>query len=379
MLASRILCSIGMLAACASLGACAGTATKHQSSRIVPDGAHVRLLEQPRVGSRHTATIATGTTPSGRPFTITAILRPSLFAHQKGAPKRHADVNVEISGQESGGCFSGDEETIASCTSCGSHEVALSGPAPAGSASVRVSVRGAGQYEATLLTLPSSVLAHTQMYLVLIPTAHPVITHLTALDAHGRILAAPSDSVVATGKVCTNAPSQPVKFLPHGIRLLVHGALPTGGGFSIVAERYRFQGRIYFDLSAGLQRSVVRHEEFQSGGGSSFSPTQSTEFFPFSQMVACSRHPVILLWGLLRASSDTVLVGSGGKPHPLARVMIPADLDAGGELAYGLLKSASTLIVKNSAGKTVEEHRLDAPPGRRSCTGGSESITYFGD
>ena len=84
-------------------------------------------------------------------------------------------------------------------------------------------------------------------------------------------------------------------------------------------------------------------------------------FFLFSQLVVCSQHPTILLWGLLRAPSDIVLLQGGSKNNQLVRVSIPTSFDAGGELAYGFLKSSATLVVKTATGALAKTTPLKRP------------------
>lgn len=61
-------------------------------------------------------------------------------------------------------------------------------------------------------------------------------------------------------------PSDPVQFLPGGIETVARGRVQGAAGFSILAERYRFQRRTYFNLAANVR---------EIGGGS-----QGTNFTP---------------------------------------------------------------------------------------------------
>jgi hypothetical protein len=60
--------------------------------------------------------------------------------------------------------------------------------------------------------------------------------------------------------------SEPVQFLPGGIQTLARGRLAGTAGYSIRAERYRFQHRTYSDLAVSVN---------EIGGGS-----QGTNFTP---------------------------------------------------------------------------------------------------
>lgn len=374
----RVMWLVGSLAIGVSFAACGRSSQASDSARVVPATIHFQPLDPPVALSAHAWRIASGKSATGQSVTVIAMVERPLFAHTKGSPGRSVSLSVELSGFHGGDCWTAGSEAVGNCTDCGSREVAVSGQAPNGTASAYAAVSGGHNYEADVFSLPASIMPRTKVYVGFIPVAHPKITGITALDADGGAIRVPANAQPQGGGSCqsdvSSFHSEPVQFLPGGIRKLVQGTLPTHEAFSIVARRYRFQGHIYFDLSAQLQEPARALGGRGGGGGSDFSPSQSSNAFPFSQLVVCSEHPMILLWGLLRAPSDTAFLGEGSKDAQLTRVSIPMNFHTRGELAYGFLKSSTTLIVKNATGKVIEKQYLEPPPPHSQCAGGIESI-----
>jgi hypothetical protein len=60
-------------------------------------------------------------------------------------------------------------------------------------------------------------------------------------------------------------------------------------------------------------------------------------------LVGCSRHPVVLLWGLVREPSLIGSLRTGTAGQQLVRVPIPADLHVRADLIYGFLTTGATL------------------------------------
>jgi hypothetical protein len=119
-----------------------------------------------------------------------------------------------------------------------------------------------------------------------------------------------------------------VQFVPGGIRQLAHGTLPGQQTFTIRGERYWFQDRLYFTLSIAINRPGE-----PPGGDRSFDPAQSRQVLA-STAVACGPARYAVVFGLLRARSDSVLALRDHRTTSLRHVSIPAALHAGGVLVY---------------------------------------------
>ncbi len=159
----------------------------------------------------------------------------------------------------------------------------------------------------------------------------------------------------------------PVVFLPGGIRQLAVGTLPSSGwSYRIHGERYRFEGCVYFDLGVDIQQPGLPIP--LSGGGSDFTPYQQPGPLAYSDHQLCRGRGDTLLFGLLRAPHDRVLVRSSDGTATARVVAIPAALHAGGALAYAALPGVLTEVTVTAGARSVLDVRL---PGSRACTPGS--------
>ncbi len=163
------------------------------------------------------------------------------------------------------------------------------------------------------------------------------------------------------------APSNSVKFLPGGLRPLVHGRAPGGGpGFAIIGQHYRFEGHDYFAMNV----------EITEGGGGGESPFgRRPKLFTSNIWTSCKPHEYAILYGLLKAPRDTVLARVAGKLQPLARVTIPASFHADGVLVYVAAATVpSELLVRTPSGKTLvsESFGRRATEETEQCEGESE-------
>jgi hypothetical protein len=137
---------------------------------------------------------------------------------------------------------------------------------------------------------------------------------------------------------------------------LAHGALPGKQTYTITGERLRFQGRVYFTLAISIDRPG---EPPGGGGGASFNPSQTPGIFANTTLSACVPHPYAVVFGLLRAPSDTVVVRRGRGRTVLRHIPIPAVLHAHGVLAYARLAGVpSEVIVKRPDGTRALDEKL---------------------
>ncbi len=198
----------------------------------------------------------------------------------------------------------------------------------------------------------------------------PVPVSLTELGAHGETL-----RVVKLPRIveCTR---HPIKYLPGGMRTLVHESVPPGPTYTIVGEAYRFLGHLYFDLKVHVKTKA--ESEF-GGGGVSFLVSRTGEkpspYTPQFETV-CKPHPYEIVYGLLKAPRDTVLARSvSGTSTPLREVVIPPSEHAHGELVYGALSTAPIeLQVRAPSGRTVATEKLEgvATEAFETCEGEAE-------
>jgi hypothetical protein len=148
--------------------------------------------------------------------------------------------------------------------------------------------------------------------------------------------------------------------------------VPGGPAFAIIAERYRFEGKISVDLAAQMEP----HARLQ-GGGSSFSP-EPIEPFVWSTQEGCSRHPPVswsIVYGLLRDPTDHAYAYTGMRRHTVLTAPIPTSTHLAGALGYAALHEApSRLLVRDRAGKIVQDEQLRSPSKRRCNPGATSSL-----
>ena len=150
------------------------------------------------------------------------------------------------------------------------------------------------------------------------------------------------------------------------VRQLAHGTLPHRRTFTIIGERYRFQGRVYFSLAVSINRPGAPPG---GGGGASFNPSESRGVLAFTFMTVCGHHPYAVVFGLLRATTDKVVARRGHGTTVLPHVLIPGALHARGVLVYAPLAGPpSELIVRQPDGKRVLDQRF---PSNGPCPGGA--------
>jgi hypothetical protein len=161
-------------------------------------------------------------------------------------------------------------------------------------------------------------------------------------------------SALAAHRASDSRTQCPMRFL--AVRQLANGRLPGRRTFTIVGERYRFQCRLYFSLADSIN---VPGEPPGSGGGGGSNPSESPGVLAWSYGGPCGPHPSVLVYGLLRAPSDSVRVREGHRTIVLRHAPIPAVLHAGGVLVYASMAGwPSELIVRRPDGKRVLDEKL---------------------
>lgn len=225
------------------------------------------------------------------------------------------------------------------------------------------------------------------LYYQVVRGPSPIPVSLTELDARGNQL------TVLKLPAVVECAKHLKKYFPHGIVRLVHETPPQGPTFTISAERYRELGRVHFDLTleeeGGEQALFSSHagghieEKLEEGDEKAFfvgiagkeEIEPSTKKFQSHASSGCKPQPYAIVYGLLRARRDTVLVGTAGGLVPLRKVVIPAHLHAGGVLAYGVFSPLPTeLVVRDKHGRTItrSDLRQAAQADTETCEGEAE-------
>jgi hypothetical protein len=178
---------------------------------------------------------------------------------------------------------------------------------------VRLRLSDGRQITSRVATVPAKLGGPAGFYYQVVRGPAPIPVTLTEVDAHGTVLR--TVSLPGTGRC---AAEQPPKRLPGGNRTIAHGALPQGPSFSIIGERYNLMGKIHFDL-----RIEVAAEAEISGliGGTTtvvgghLKPRPGPPF-ALKLRMGCQPHEYTILYGVMEASTDMVLVRSSGSLQP---------------------------------------------------------------
>jgi hypothetical protein len=161
--------------------------------------------------------------------------------------------------------------------------------------------------------------------------------------------------------------------MPGSLRTVAVTRLPGGGGqLQMRANRYGFEGRVYFDLTDWIQRPDG------SAGGSSWTPEGHAALsWTFAgDCAAAGRNATVVVFGLLRRAEDTAVAYAAGAPHRLRTAPIPASFHAGGLAAYAVLgEPPERILVRTPAGKIAIDERL-SHEGPTRCKGPAE-LSYF--
>ncbi len=167
----------------------------------------------------------------------------------------------------------------------------------------------------------------------------------------------------------SDLPTESVQFLPGGRDKIARGDVRGAAGFSLLAERYRFQHRTYFNLAVNVS---------EIGGGS-----QGTNFTPepskplaWSTEQGCS--PSATMWtvvfGVLADPRDRAYAYTTHGRYRLQTATIPPRFGATGVAAYvGLPEQPSRILVTTPTGAALMQEQLQPAPHER-CQPGSSII-----
>jgi hypothetical protein len=152
--------------------------------------------------------------------------------------------------------------------------------------------------------------------------------------------------------------SEPVRFLPGGIQTLARGRLVGTAGYSVRAERYRFQHQTHFNLAVNVN---------EIGGGS-----QGTNFTPepskplaWSTEQGCSPSASMwtILFGVLADPRDRAYAYTTHGRYRLRTAVIPRRFRATGVAAYvALPEQPIRILVTTARGATLMSEKLEPVP-----------------
>jgi hypothetical protein len=344
--------------------------------------------------------VARGRTAAGGKFVVRAERRSrrpdaigcSVFVTIE-EPSRPREGLLELlsSSGSTSRCLSGSHVAPEPAVHCSSGLLIVEVSLLPATRSVRLLLSNQRTLTSPAIRVPTGRTGPAGLYYQLLRGPSPIPVSLSELDAQGSTLTVLKLPAVVE---CTK---NPIKYVHDGIVRVVHESPPQIPAFTIRAERYSDLGTAYFELKA----EVSDQRLFSAGGenGSLFGsePEPETEsgsppgvlghaihlgglaeggkFAPHTSD-GCEPEPYAIVYGLLKASRDTVLAQVSGKLLPLRKVAIPARLHAGGVLAYGAFSPLpSELLVRTPSGKIIasENQSKAAQADTETCEGEAES------
>jgi hypothetical protein len=295
--------------------------------------------------------LASAKTASGEKFK--AWLEPKASRGNEGCA---LPLSIESSdsggGSTSGACLSRTGRSPEPSVNCNSGLLRITADPLPTARSGRLALSDGRQITSRLIVVPARLGGPATYYYQVVRGPSPIPVALTELDGHGRAL-----HVLQLPHIveCTE---HPVKILPGGLRTIVRDHVPTGPEFRIIGERFRFLGKVEFNLKVSVAPTAGQ------GGGGSAGGTIGAGSLPFflQTQSGCRPHPYTIMYGILTRPRDVVLAKAGGKLYVLRHVTPPASLHAGGVLAYAAVSAQpSELIIRAPGGKTVLSERLGIP------------------
>lgn len=248
--------------------------------------------------------------------------------------------------------------------------------------SVRLHLSDGRQITSRVAIVPAKLGGPAGFYYQVVRGPSPIPVSLTEVDVHGKALR--TVKLPRTAE-CTK---HSLKRLPRAIRTIASGSLPQGPSFSIVGERsssFSISGerssgisRTHFDLSVEVAAEEGAGGIISSSGSLiavGERPRPKSSPFALQMKTGCQPHEYAILYGVLRAPTDTVLARSSGSLQPFQRVRIPASLHVRGVLAYIALPALpSEVLVRTPTGKTIFTENLAHPAreAKETCEGEAE-------
>jgi hypothetical protein len=349
---------------------------------------------------RKPAVIDRGTTAAGGHFVVRAQPTKSL-PHLLREPGCTVNITIEEPSRPAGGellglftgagtdrCLSRSHTKPEPSVKCNSGMLTVEASLLPAARSARLRLSDNHTIVSPAIIVPKRLGGPAGLYYQVVRGPSPIPASLTELDEHGNTL------TVLKLPVVVECAKRLKKYFPHGIVRLAHGSVPQGSPFTIRAERYRELGRAHFELTLAAEGPEQAPFSISGGGHIEQKLEEGDERTVFVGLEAgqeeiepgtkkfqshassgCNPQPYAIVYGLLRAPNDTVLMRTAGGLVPLRKVAIPARMHAGGVLAYGAFSPLPTeLLVRDTHGKTIASANLReaAQADTETCEGEAE-------
>lgn len=292
-----------------------------------------------------------GVTRAGTTFTVRPERTRGPFGHACRHPVSYEFEERTKSGSSGSGssiCL-GDRSERQPSGSCGGDIESITAVVPASVRTVRLLLSNGQTISSRVVRIPPRYGGPGGVYLQAVRGYSPYPVSLTELDRNGHVVA-----VKKLDKIrCRREPSQAGPVGPVFINLAT-GTAPGGQSFTISAYIVHL-GR--GQTSFGLERPAGLHgssEGITIGG-------PKPKAFPWSVGYECPPHEFSVVYGILAAPGDSVLVRTPEGLVPLTKVAIAAKFHSEGPLVYGAFTTLpSELVVRRRNGSILYTESLVA-------------------
>ncbi len=325
------------------------------------------VVSDPSSHGHSLAVIGSGRTATGQPFvaTLGQYRTSPLRGRQELEPRRGCPLRVFIrEGQhawQNEVCYPRSEVSEQVGVECVAGLLLVHLAAPPTTRSVRLSLSNGQHVVSPVMLLPRGLGGPMALYYQAVRGPTPIPVSATELGAGGQVL-----GTITAYRVheCTK---DITRTLP-GARVLVKARAPGGKIFTISSERTRTLGRTYFGLRvafAGVGGIVAGAAALRLA-----LPLEWGVATPLEWEVSriCTPHPYGIIYGVLTAPRDEVLVRLGADLQPLRRVGIPASMRRHSVLVYGILgRAPDRLIVRAPGARTAVDENIDSIFAEKRC------------
>lgn len=196
------------------------------------------------------------------------------------------------------------------------------------------------------ITLPARLGGPASIYYQAVPRGSAVPISMTELDAHGHTLAA---IPVHPSSKCVR---HQVHTVSGGSHKLASGQIPGGPRFTIIGNAFAYNGPSKLSLSVELE---------DLGGSGSNLKGAHPKILELTTDDGCYPVDYHIIYGILKATGDTVQAHADGNVTELQRAKLPASLRTHGTLVYGVFTGpVESIIVHTPTGRTADAEGLDA-------------------
>jgi hypothetical protein len=216
---------------------------------------------------------------------------------------------------------------------------------PAGVREVRMRLSNGRSVTSTTIALPAKLGGPASIYFQAVPRGSAVPISLTELDRHGHTRA------IVTVQRADKCVRRRLHTVSGGSHKLASGQIPGGPRFNITANAFAYNGPSHLSLSVEI--------EGLGGGGSSLGGAHP-KILELTTDDGCYPVDYHIVYGILKATHDTVQAHVKGKVTELQRAKLPASLKTHGALVYGVFtESVESIIVRTPNGTTADAEGLE--------------------